>query len=68
MNAAEMKVYYAAVDTMEKAGVDPEYVQGWQGGYVHNPEREEQRVNDAYSAGYEDGQARNADNYKSWVK
>lgn len=68
MNSAEMKVYYAAVDTMEKAGVDPEYVQGWQGGYVHNPEREEQRVNDAYNAGYEDGQARNADNYKSWAK
>jgi len=60
--------YYDAVDKMDKAGVDWEYVQGWIGGYLGNPEREEQRVTDAYSAGYEDGQARNADNFDSWTK
>ena len=51
--------YYDAVTKMEEMNVDPEYVQGWQGGYLLNPEREEQRVNEAYSAGYEDGKAHN---------
>ena len=60
--------YYDAVDKMDKAGVDWEYVQGWIGGYLGNPEREEQRVTDAYSAGYQDGQERNADNFDSWTK
>jgi len=60
--------YYDAVDKMEKAGVDWEYVQGWIGGYLSNPEREEQRVTEAYSAGYEDGQERSLDNYSSWTK
>ena len=44
--------YYNAVVEMEKAGVDPEFLQGWQGGYLLNPMREEQRVTDAYEAGY----------------
>lgn len=60
--------YYQAVVKMEKAGVDAEYVLGWEGGYVLNPPREEQRVTDAYEAGYEDGKARNADNFKEWIK
>jgi len=40
--------YYDACTKMEEMGVNAEYVQGWQGGYVHNPVREEQRVNEAY--------------------
>jgi hypothetical protein len=60
--------YYNAVVTMEKAGTDAEYVQGWQGGYLVNPEREEQRVTEAYNAGYEDGVEHNMDGYKNWVK
>jgi hypothetical protein len=60
--------YYDAVTKMEKMGVDPEYIQGWQGGYLLNPEREEQRVTEAYSAGYEDGKERNTDNFSEWVK
>jgi hypothetical protein len=60
--------YYDAVDKMEKAGVDWEYVQGWIGGYLANPEREEQRVTEAYSAGYEDGKERSLDNISSWAK
>jgi hypothetical protein len=60
--------YYDAVTKMEKMGVDPEYIQGWQGGYLLNPEREEQRVTEAYSAGYEDGKERNTDNFADWVK
>lgn len=60
--------YYDAVTKMEEMGVDTEYVQGWQGGYVLNPEREEQRVNEAYSAGYEDGKAKTQDNFGNWTK
>ncbi len=41
------KEYYDAVTKMEEMGVNTEYVQGWEGGYLLNPEREEQRVNDA---------------------
>ena len=60
--------YYDAVTKMEEMGVDAEYIQGWQGGYVHNPEREEQRVNEAYSAGYEDGKEHNTGNFGNWTK
>lgn len=68
MNSAQLKIYHDAVDTMEKAGVDPEYVQGWQGGFLVNPKREEQRVTEAYEAGYDDGSEKNTDNYKNWIK
>ena len=68
MNPAQLKIYHDAVDAMEKAGVDPEYIQGWQGGFLVNPKREEQRVTEAYEAGYDDGAEKNADNFKNWVK
>lgn len=48
------KMYYETVDKLEM-GIDWEYVQGWMGGYLRNPKREEQRLTDAYNAGYEDG-------------
>lgn len=62
------KSYHEAVTKMEKMNVDREYIQGWMGGYLENPMREEQRVNEAYEAGYEDGKSRNADNFSNWVK
>ena len=62
------QTYYDTTVAMEKAGVDSEYVQGWQGGYLNNPVREEQRVNDAYNAGFEDGTAKKTDGYSSWAK
>lgn len=62
------KVYYDAVDTMEKQGVEPEYIVGWQGGYLLMPEREEQRVTEAYEAGYNDGKERTLDNIGNWTK
>ena len=34
------KLYYDAVHRMQKANVDPEYVQGWVGGFMGNPKRE----------------------------
>lgn len=62
------KQYRDATNTMEKAGVDPEYVLGWQNGYLGHPKREEQRTNDAYNAGYDDGKDKNEGNYASWAK
>lgn len=59
--------YYAAIDKMEKANVSREYLIGWASGYLQNPKREEQRVNEAYEAGYSDGESKNADNFKAWV-
>lgn len=64
----DLKIYNEHVTAMEAANVDPEYVQGWQGGFLINPIREEQRVNDVYNAGYEDGTAHNTDNYKKFIK
>jgi hypothetical protein len=60
------QTYYDTTVKMEEAGVNPEYIMGWQGGYVQNPIREEQRVNEAYEAGYEDGKAGNTDNFSNW--
>lgn len=62
------QTYYEAVTKMEKAGVDPEYINGWQCGFLLNPKREEQRLNDAYDAGYDDGTSHNADNFNKWLK
>ncbi len=59
--------YRDATTKMEEAGVNPDYIIGWQGGYLGHPEREEQRITDAYEAGYKDGQEKNADNFSSWV-
>lgn len=53
---------------MEKAGVDAEYLQGWQDRYLVNPEREELRVTEAYEAGYSDGSDHNMDGYNKWIK
>ena len=62
------QTYYDAVTKMEEMGVNEEYIQGWQAGFLQNPKREEQRVTEAYEAGYEDGKEKNADNYSNWVK
>jgi hypothetical protein len=62
------QTYRDTVTSMEAQGVDPEYVLGWQGGYLGHPEREEQRVNEAYSAGFSDGQEKTTDNFSSWAK
>lgn len=61
------RFYYESLDKMEKAGVNRDYLVGWAGGYLGNPEREVQRVNEAYSAGYEAGQNKDADGYGAWI-
>ncbi len=58
--------YRDAITAMEDAGVNEDYIIGWQGGFLGHPEREEQRVTDAYAAGFEDGGEKNADNFSSW--
>ncbi|MDH5180699.1 MAG: hypothetical protein OEZ39_10575 [Gammaproteobacteria bacterium] len=63
-----LDIYHKTVVEMESAGVDAEYLQGWQGGFLVNPKREEQRVNEAYEAGYEDGANGVTDGYKKWSK
>ena len=58
--------YYESIDRMEGAGVQAEYIQGWIGGYMKNPMREEQRITEAYSAGYADGERGDATAYTAW--
>jgi hypothetical protein len=60
--------YYDAVTKMEQLGVDDEYIQGWQCGFLKNPKREEQRLTEAYEAGYTDGEEKTTDNFSNWAK
>lgn len=62
------RAYYEAIDRMEKKRVDPEYINGWASGFLHNPKREEQRANDAYEAGYAHGLAQKADGFEPWIR
>jgi hypothetical protein len=61
-------VYYETVDQMQKKGVDPEYINGWASGFLHNPKREEQRVNEAYEAGYAHGMEKNTGGFDAWIR
>ena len=61
------QIYFKAIDRMEKLSVDSEYIQGWIGGFMANPKREEQRITEAYTAGYEDGENTDESNFESWV-
>ncbi len=62
------KFYYDAVDTMEKNGVDRQYIDGWMSGYWHHPKRGPQHVTEAYEAGYEDGFNKKTDHFSSWQR
>lgn len=62
------ETYYKTIDAMEKKGVDKEYINGWACGFLHNPKREEQRLNEAYDAGYNDGTAGKTDGFANWAK
>ena len=64
MNSA----YYESIDRMGKAGVDPEYINGWASGFLHNPKREEQRASEAYEAGYARGLEKDAGGFEAWVR
>jgi len=60
--------YYKAIDQMQKKKVDPEYINGWASGFLHNPKREEQRVNEAYEAGYAAGLEKKQEGYEAWIR
>ena len=62
------QTYRDATTKMETMGVDPDYLLGWQGGYLGHPKREEQRASDAYEAGYEDGSEKSTSNFAKWAK
>lgn len=62
------QAYRDAITKMEEMKVQSEYLLGWQGGYLGHPMREEQRLTEAYEAGYEDGQAKSTDNFANWVE
>jgi hypothetical protein len=61
------QAYRDATTQMETLKVQNEYILGWQGGFLGHPKREEQRLTDAYNAGYDDGTSKSVDNIKDWV-
>jgi hypothetical protein len=67
-NQVSGQIYYDTVSKMQTMKVDPEYVQGWVGGFLHNPKREEQRVTEAYEAGYSDGEGRETAAFERWIQ
>ena len=60
--------YRDATRKLEAAGVNPDYLIGWQGGYLGHPKREEQRISPAYETGYEHGAARDDESFADWCK
>ena len=62
------QTYYDSVTKMEQLDVDEQYMLGWMQGYLQNPKIEEQRITEAYEAGYEDGESKNTDNFTNWIK
>ena len=62
------QAYRDATTQMEEMNVQSEYILGWQGGFLGHPQREEQRLTEAYEAGYTDGSEQNTDNFANWVE
>ena len=61
------QAYRDAISQMEEMNVQQEYLLGWQGGFLGHPLREEQRITEAYQAGYDDGREKSAENFADWV-
>ncbi|HEY5739658.1 MAG TPA: hypothetical protein VIW27_08025 [Gammaproteobacteria bacterium] len=62
------QAYRDAIAQMEEMNVQAEYVLGWQGGFLGHPLREEQRITEAYQAGYDYGQEKSTENFSNWVE
>jgi hypothetical protein len=60
--------YYDGIDQMQKKHVDPEYINGWASGFLHNPKREERRSNEAYEAGYAAGLEKKKVGFEAWIR
>ena len=61
------QAYRDATTQMETLKVQNEYILGWQGGCLGHPKREEQRLTEAYEAGYVDGVDKSVDNFNNWI-
>ncbi|MXZ81146.1 MAG: hypothetical protein F4Z15_07240 [Gammaproteobacteria bacterium] len=59
-------IYYETIKRLEQMKVQRQYILGWASGYLGNPEIEEQRMTDAWQAGYDDGKARSTDEAENW--
>jgi hypothetical protein len=62
------QAYRDGVTQMEDMNVQQEYILGWQGGFLGHPEREEQRLTEAYQAGFADGGDKSTENFTNWVE
>lgn len=60
-------LYRKTIVEMEQKNVNAEYIQGWIGGFMGNPKREEQRVTEAYEQGFEDGANHLTSSYDDWI-
>ena len=60
--------YFKKVTELEDMNASDDYIIGWQEGYQNSPKIEEQRLSDAYEAGYEDGENKNIDNAANFKK
>lgn len=61
------QAYRDATTKMEEMNVQHDYIVGWQGAYLGHPEREEQNITDAYTAGFEDGTEKETGNFGDWT-
>ena len=59
-------IYYETIRRLEEMKVQRQYILGWASGYLGNPEIEEQRMTDAWQAGYDDGKACSTDEAENW--
>ncbi|MEE9319651.1 MAG: hypothetical protein V3U76_04325 [Granulosicoccus sp.] len=64
----EKTTYQTTLKAMHDAGASPQYCHGWATGALENPALEEQRVTDAYTAGFEHGSAGKTDGYSDWIE
>jgi hypothetical protein len=62
------QAYRDATTQMEEIKVQQEYILGWQGGFLGHPQREEQRLTEAYEAGYSDGSDKSTVNFSNWIE
>jgi hypothetical protein len=62
------QAYRDAVTQMEEMKLQQEYILGWQGGFLGHPQREEQRLTEAYEAGFADCSEKSTDNFANWVE
>ena len=60
--------YFNTVTKLEEMDVNDDYILGWQEGYQGSPKVEEQRLTDAYEAGYADGEKKSIESVTNFKK